>query len=52
MRKGETTATFTLKGIDGEKTVGVLGEDRTLRASRGVFSDTFKEWAAHCYRIK
>jgi hypothetical protein len=52
MRSGETTATFTLNGIDGEKTVELLGEDRTLQASRGVFIDTFKEWAAHCYRIK
>jgi hypothetical protein len=52
MRSGETTAMFTLKGIDGEKTVEVLGEDRTLRASRGVFSDAFNAWAAHCYRIR
>ena len=52
MRSGDTTATFTLKGLTGDKTVEVLGEDRSLSARGGVFSDTFKSWAVHCYRIK
>ena len=52
MRSGDTTAAFTLKGFAGEKTVEVLGEDRTLSARNGTFSDTFKSWAVHCYRIK
>jgi hypothetical protein len=52
MRSGDTTATFTLKGLVGDKTVEVLGEDRNLSARGGVFSDTFKSWAVHCYRIK
>jgi hypothetical protein len=52
MRSGETTARFTLKGLAGEKTVEVLGEDRNLNARSGAFSDTFKPWAVHCYRIK
>jgi hypothetical protein len=52
MRSGETTATFTLKGLAGDKTVEVLGEQRTLKTSHGAFSDSFSSWAAHCYRIK
>jgi hypothetical protein len=52
MQSGDTTATFTLKGLTGDKTVEVLGEDRSLSAHGGVFSDTFKSWAIHCYRIK
>jgi hypothetical protein len=52
MRSGETTATFTLKGFVGDKAVEVLGEDRSLTARGGVFSDAFKSWAVHCYRIK
>jgi hypothetical protein len=52
MRTGDTTATFTLKGVADDKTVEVLGEDRSLSARGGAFSDTFKSWAAHCYRIK
>ena len=52
MRNGDTTATFTLKGLAGEKTVEVLGEARSLSARGGAFSDTFKSWAVHCYRIK
>jgi hypothetical protein len=52
MRNGDTTATFTLKGLAGDKTVEVLGEERGLSARSGAFSDTFKSWAVHCYRIK
>ena len=52
MRSGDTTATFTLKGLAGEKKVEVLGEDRSLTARGGAFRDTFRDWAAHCYRIR
>ena len=52
MRNGETTATFTLQGLAGEKTVEVLGEERSLSARNGTFSDTFKSWAVHGYRIR
>jgi hypothetical protein len=52
MRDGDTTTTFTLKDLAGDKTVEVLGEDRKLAAHGGGFSDTFKSWAVHCYRIK
>ena len=52
MRSGDTTATFTLKGLAGEKKVEVLGEDRSLTARGGAFSDAFRDWAVHCYRIR
>ena len=52
MRNGDTTATFTLKGLTGDKAVAVLGEDRSLSARGGAFSDTFKSWAVRCYRMK
>jgi hypothetical protein len=52
MRNGDTTATFTLKGLAGDKTVEVLGEDRSLSVRSGAFSDSFKSWAAHAYRLK
>ena len=42
MRSGDTTATFTLKGLAGEKPVEVLGEDRSVRARGGAFSDAFQ----------
>ena len=51
MRSGDTTAAFTLKGLVGGKAVEVLGEDRSLSTRGGAFSDTFKSWAVHCYRI-
>ncbi len=49
---GDTTATFTYKGLAGDKTVEALGEDRSLSARDGAFSDTFISWAAHGYRLK
>jgi hypothetical protein len=52
MRNGDTTATFTLKGPAGDETVEVLGEERSLSARSGAFRDSFKSWAAHCYRIR
>jgi hypothetical protein len=52
MRDGETSATFTLRNFAGEKTVEVLDEGRNLTARDGVFSDAFKSWAVHYYRIK
>src|ERR1035438_3378297 len=41
MRSGDTTATFKLKGLAGDKAVEVLGEDRGLSARGGAFRDTF-----------
>jgi hypothetical protein len=52
MRNGDTTATFALKGLAGEKKVEVLREDRSLTARGGAFSDAFQAWAVHCYRIR
>ena len=51
MRQGETTATFTLRGLDGGKSVEVLGEGRSLLASAGSFKDQFGPWAVHLYRL-
>jgi len=51
MRDGATTATFSLNGIRGAKTVEVLGESRTIAARDGSFSDRFAPWDAHLYRV-
>ena len=51
MRDGATTATFSLSGIRGAKTVEVLGESRTIAAKDGSFSDRFAPWDAHLYRV-
>ena len=52
MRSGATTASFTLKGLAGDKKVDVLGEGRSLSAHDGAFSDAFRDWAVHCYRVR
>jgi len=51
MRPGATTATFSLSGLTGRWSVQVLGENRTLTAQDGVFTDQFGLWEVHLYRI-
>jgi hypothetical protein len=52
MRSGQTSATFTIQGLEGEKTVEVLGENRTLASKNGVFQDRFAPWDVHLYRLE
>ena len=50
MRKGTATATFTLNGIqDGE--ISVIGEDRELGISNGIFEDQYEDFEVHLYKI-
>jgi len=51
MRAGSTKVKFTLPAIKGKPTVEVLGENRTILSTDGVFSDTFEPWDVHLYRI-
>jgi len=52
MRNETTTATFTLQQMAGEKTVEVLGENRSLAAKDGSFTDRFAPWEVHLYRFE
>ena len=51
MRGSATSATFTLKGLDGRRTVEALDEGRTLTALDGRFQDHFEPWQVHLYRV-
>jgi hypothetical protein len=51
MRDGATEATFTLAGVKGDNLWEVLGENRTLTATNGSFSDHFDPWAVHLYKL-
>jgi hypothetical protein len=51
MRDGATTATFKLSGVEGGRTVEVIGENRTLALASGSFDDGFEPWDAHLYRV-
>ncbi|MBE0537523.1 MAG: hypothetical protein IH624_17805 [Phycisphaerae bacterium] len=51
MRDGATKATFTVEGLGGDSTVTVLGEQRELPSSKGVFEDAFKPWDVHLYKV-
>ncbi|HEC02095.1 MAG TPA: hypothetical protein ENI81_01035 [Phycisphaerales bacterium] len=52
MRGDKTTATFTLRGLEGRKAVEVLGENRVVASQDGVFTDSFGPWDVHIYRIR
>jgi hypothetical protein len=51
MTDGATNATFTLSGIAGSSVVEVIGENRSVVPSDGVFEDVFEPYAVHLYRI-
>ena len=51
MRSGATRAAFTLKDGSKASTVEVLEESRTLPLRKGEFSDDFKPYDVHLYRI-
>ncbi len=46
-----TNATVVVAGLEGEQTVEVLFENRTLLSKNGVFVDSFSNWDVHIYRI-
>lgn len=48
MKPGNTTAVFSIK--KGKK-IEVLGENRTIKAENGKFSDDFSDYAVHLYKI-
>jgi len=52
MRGDPATATFTLEGSKGTRTVEVIDEDRSLTSRNGVFKDRFSGWGVHIYRMK
>ena len=52
MREGATTATFQMQDLAGNKTVEVIGEQRSLECKNGSFKDHFDRWAVHLYRVR
>lgn len=51
MRDGTTTAHFGVQGKQGTLQVEVLGESRKITGQGGSFSDQFRPWDVHLYRI-
>ena len=43
---------FTVKGLTGRAVAEVLGEDRKIDVTDGKFSDDFKGYEVHLYKIK
>ena len=51
MYQRDTRAGFTVRGAGDAVTVEVIGEDRTLELKSGGFSDDFRGYDVHLYRI-
>lgn len=51
MRDRDTQAAFTLSALKGKAKVEVLGEARNLEAADGEFSDGFKGYEVHLYKV-
>ena len=51
MRSGATSATFTLRDFVGDRTVEVIGENRTIQSVDGVFTDDFVGYGVHLYKV-
>jgi hypothetical protein len=51
MRAGNTTATFTLRDFPAQASAEVLGENRTIKITNGVFHDDFASYGVHLYKI-
>ena len=49
MRDGTTNAVFTIEGLQDGK-VSVIGEDREISISNGMFEDSFNGYEVHLYR--
>jgi hypothetical protein len=52
MRKDDTPARFTIKGLKDEQSIEVLGEKRSLKPMDGSFTDHFGPWEVHLYRFR
>jgi hypothetical protein len=52
MRDATTKARFQLQGAQKNASVEVLGENRQISSQDGSFSDDFRPWDVHLYRIE
>ena len=52
MRDGAAEGTFEIAGLPADAKATVLGEGRTVAVRNGRFTDAFKPYAVHLYRIE
>ncbi len=52
MRDAETRVTFSVKGLKRSATAEVIDEERKITVRGGKFSDAFKGYEVHLYRIR
>jgi hypothetical protein len=52
MRNGSARGSFTLRGLPERAQAEVIGEGRTIPVKEGRFTDDFKSYDVHLYRIR
>lgn len=52
MRNGTAQGTFTVPGLAKSARAEVIGESRTIAVKNGKFTDAFKPYEVHLYRIE
>lgn len=52
MRNGPTSGVFSFRGLAGNAEAEVLGESRSIVARNGEFTDEFKPYGVHLYRVR
>ena len=52
MRNGAAQGTFTIHGLPEAARAEVLGEARTIAVKAGQFTDAFRPYDVHIYRIE
>ncbi len=52
MRDGETTGSFRVPGVGEAATAEILGEGRTIPVKGGKFTDAFKGYGVHLYKVR
>jgi hypothetical protein len=51
MEGKQASAEFKLSGAKPARNVEVIGEDRSIPLREGSFTDSFKPWDVHLYRL-
>lgn len=52
LKNQDETVKFTITGLPTNKMIHVYGEDRSLNAAEGSFTDSFKPLAVHIYMVQ
>jgi hypothetical protein len=50
-KSGNTSVSFSLRDFQGNSTIEVIGENRSIPVVDGIFEDVFSNYAVHIYKV-